>query len=73
MNKYLYLPSHSYHTTHSNSGFIKGKGIRYAKTSTDPKYIKYIIEQFKLRLQRRGYTLAFINKSLKQIKWKYKI
>ena len=72
MNKYLYLPSHSYHTTHNKSGFIKGEGIRYAKTSTNPRDFKYFIELFKLRLQRRGCTLAFINKSLKQIKWKYR-
>ena len=68
----LYLPAHSYHTTHNKSGFIKGEGIRYAKTSSTPEEFKNILNLFKIRLQKRGYNLNFINKLLYQVKWKYR-
>jgi hypothetical protein len=69
MNQYSYLPIQSYHPVHNKSGFIKGEGIRYVRLSSHKKDFNNIIELFKLRLLKRGYTLEFINKSLRSVKW----
>jgi len=69
LNRYLYLPYHSYHPEHNKAGFIKGENIRYVRLSSNPKDCEQIVEQFKFRLQKRGYTLKFINQAIKNVQW----
>jgi hypothetical protein len=70
LNKYSYLPFKSYHTLSMKSGFIKGEAIRYARLCSRKKDFNKMIALFTIRLQRRGYPLPFINKSLQQVNFK---
>jgi hypothetical protein len=67
LNTYAYLPYHSYHTKAQKRGFIKGEAIRYARICTSEVDFKLMVKLFTLRLQRRGYPLSFIQKSLGQV------
>jgi hypothetical protein len=67
LNTYAYLPFHSYHTKAQKRGFIKGEAIRYARICTSEVDFKLMVKLFTLRLQRRGYPLSFIQKSLGQV------
>jgi hypothetical protein len=70
LNTYAYLPFHSYHTKAQKRGFIKGEAIRYARICTSEVDFKLMVKLFTLRLQRRGYPLSFIHKSLGQVSHK---
>jgi hypothetical protein len=70
LNTYAYLPFHSYHTTAQKKGFIKGEAIRYARICTSESDFKLMVKLFTLRLQRRGYPLSFIQRSLGQVQHK---
>ena len=70
LNTYAYLPFHSYHTTAQKRGFIKGEAIRYARICTSEADFKLMVNLFTLRLQRRGYPLSFIQRSLGQVQHK---
>lgn len=70
LNTYAYLPFHSYHTKAQKRGFIKGEAIRYARICTSEADFKLMVKLFTLRLQRRGYPLSFIQKSLGQVNHK---
>jgi hypothetical protein len=67
LNTYAYLPFHSYHTIAQKRGFIKGEAIRYARICTKEADFKIMVKLFTLRLQRRGYPLSFIQKSLGKV------
>jgi hypothetical protein len=70
LNTYAYLPFHSYHTTAQKRGFIKGEAIRYARICTSEADFKLMVKLFTLRLQRRGYPLSFIERSLGKVQHK---
>ena len=70
LNTYAYLPFHSYHTKAQKRGFIKGEAIRYARICTSEADFKLMVKLFTLRLQRRGYPLSFIQRSLGQVQHK---
>jgi hypothetical protein len=70
LNTYAYLPFHSYHTKAQKRGFIKGEAVRYARICTSEVDFKLMVKLFTLRLQRRGYPLSFIQKSLGQVQHK---
>jgi hypothetical protein len=70
LNTYAYLPYNSYHTKAQKRGFIKGEAVRYARICTSQTDFKLMIKLFTLRLQRRGYPLSFIRKSLGQVQHK---
>jgi len=70
LNTYAYLPFHSYHTKAQKRGFIKGEAIRYARICTSEVDFKLMVKLFTLRLQRRGYPLSFIQRSLGQVQHK---
>jgi len=72
LNTYAYLPYHSYHTKAQKRGFIKGEAVRYARICTSEIDFKLMVKLFTLRLQRRGYPLSFIQKSLGQVQHKDK-
>jgi hypothetical protein len=69
LNKYSYLPYHSFHTPSMKTGFIKGEAIRYAKSCSRRKDFNRMISLFTIRLQRRGYPLNFIKTSLKSVQY----
>ena len=60
MNKYLYLPFSSYHTTHSKSGFIRGELLRYIRNTSEKSFFLAISRQFFNRLILRGYSPIFL-------------
>jgi hypothetical protein len=70
LNNYAYLPFHSYHTIAQKRGFIKGEAIRYARICTSETDFALMVKLFTLRLQRRGYPLSFIKRSLGQVQHK---
>jgi hypothetical protein len=70
LNTYAYLPFHSYHTKAQKRGFIKGEAVRYARICTSEADFGLMVKLFTLRLQRRGYPLSFIQKSLGQVQHK---
>ena len=70
LNTYAYLPFNSYHTVAQKRGFIKGEAIRYARICTSEADFKLMVKLFTLRLQRRGYPLSFIQRSLGQVQHK---
>ena len=72
LNTYAYLPYHSYHTVAQKRGFIKGEAIRYARICTSEVDFKLMVKLFTLRLQRRGYPLSFIERSLGKVQHKDK-
>jgi hypothetical protein len=69
LNKYSYLPYHSFHTQSMKTGFIKGEAIRYAKTCSRKKDFNKMLSLFTVRLQRRGYPLDLIKNTLKTIQY----
>jgi hypothetical protein len=69
LNKYSYLPYHSFHTPSMKTGFIKGEAIRYAKSCSRKKDFNRMISLFTIRLQRRGYPLNLIKSTLKSIQY----
>jgi hypothetical protein len=69
LNRYAYLPWLSYHTPAMKKGFIKGEAIRYARLSSLSKDYDVMIQLFIIRLQKRGYPLAFIRKAISQVSW----
>jgi hypothetical protein len=69
LNRYMYLPWKSYHTPAMKQGFIKGESIRYARLSTSREDFDHMINQFTIRLQRRGYPLKFIHEAMNEISW----
>jgi hypothetical protein len=69
LNMYSYLPFHSYHTKAQKLGFIKAEATRYSRLCSRKKDYQHMIQIFTLRLQRRGYPLAFIHKATSQVLW----
>jgi len=69
LNKYSYLPYHSFHTSSMKTGFIKGEAIRYVRSCTKKKDYNRMIQLFTIRLQRRGYPLNLIHKAINSVKY----
>ena len=67
LNRYLYLPAHSYHTKSMKRGFIKGEAIRYARCCSMEKDYDSLITLLTHRLTLRGYSLKFIRDSLSDV------
>lgn len=60
MNKYLYVPSLSYHTTPCKKGFITSELKRYVLRSSSEALFGTVRQRFYDRLRGRGYTTAFL-------------
>lgn len=72
LNKYSYLPYHSWHTINMKAGFIKGEAIRYVRCCTRKKDYNKMIKLFTIRLQRRGYPLNLIQRTLSNVKYEFR-
>lgn len=57
-NKYLYLPPFSFHSKKMFSAFIREEIRRYRILSSEDQDFKTACDQFRKRLQARGYTPA---------------
>lgn len=55
LNKYLYVPSSSFHPAHTKIGFIKAELTRYARLSSEIEYYIETKRLFYQRLRARGY------------------
>jgi hypothetical protein len=60
-NKYLYIPPFSYHSKSMFPAFITAEINRYRLLCTDDQDFLTACQQFKGRLQDRGYSLSFLN------------
>jgi hypothetical protein len=73
LNKYSYLPYHSFHTPSMKLGFIKGEAIRYVRTCSRKRDFNRMISLFTIRLQRRGYPLKIIKDITSQVKFSQRL
>ncbi|KAI8968777.1 hypothetical protein BDB01DRAFT_695692, partial [Pilobolus umbonatus] len=55
LNKYLYVPFHSYHPKENKSGFIKAELIRYVRNCSSYEDFATVASNFFVRLRDRGY------------------
>ena len=60
LNVYTYIPSKSFHPSHTKKAFIRGELIRYIKNSSEYKDFRIIKALFWTRLRRRGYSSNFL-------------
>ena len=60
LNVYAYIPSKSFHPSHTKKAFIRGELIRYIKNSSEYKDFRIIKALFWTRLRRRGYSSNFL-------------
>lgn len=73
LNTYAYLPYHSYHTTAQKKGFIKAEALRYSRLCTRKRDYHKMLQLLIIRLQRRGYPLAFIENAIQNVTWNERI
>lgn len=66
INKYLYIPPHSYHPQPTIKGFITGEIKRYEGTNSEKEQFHLMINRFKIRLTLRGYNPHFINRVVRK-------
>lgn len=69
LNRYSYLPYHSFHRPSMKTGFIKGEAIRYARSCSQRKDFNKMCSLLTIRLQRRGYPLQLIKSTLKTVQY----
>ena len=65
-----YLHFSSAHPRSIFKGIIIGEGIRYVRTNTTEKDFETQIKLFTTRLHRRGYPTNFINRHIKEVRFK---
>jgi hypothetical protein len=61
-NKFLYLPSTSFHPEKVKSNFIRSEILRYLRLSSDEKDFLASVEKFFTHLTARGYNLISLRK-----------
>lgn len=60
LNKYLYIPYHSFHHSGMFRSFIHAELIRYVVTNSEEPWFTCMVEKFAHRLRRRGYPLRLV-------------
>jgi hypothetical protein len=60
LNRYLYIPWHSFHHPGMFRSFIHAELIRYVITNSDAVWYDCMVQKFTHRLRERGYPLASI-------------
>ena len=68
--QFEYLHFTSNHPKSIFKGLIIGEAIRYSRNNTQKEKYQEQIENFKLRLAKRGYPTRFNNKALRKVKYK---
>jgi hypothetical protein len=69
LNKYLYIPPHSFHPRANLKGFIKAECIRYIRNCSSLDAYVSIKNKFVDRLMARGYKFNFIKSAMTSIKY----
>ena len=60
LNKYLYIPYHSFHHHGMFKSFINAELNRYVVTNSDEWWFNCMVRKFAHRLRQRGYPLRLI-------------
>ena len=66
INRYLYIPFHSFHTTASKQSFISTELDRYVTHSSNARHNLRVKRLFYKRLRARGYPLKFLSPLFKK-------
>jgi hypothetical protein len=69
MNRFLYIPFSSYHSTSQKLAFIKTELIRFVRNSSSESYFVEDAKFFKHCLLQRGYSEFFLNLAFKQVSY----
>ena len=69
MNRYLYLPTSSQHPRATLNGWIKGEGIRIARTCSTGLAFEEEMVRFRNLLRDRGYAANRINTALAKLNY----
>jgi hypothetical protein len=67
LNKYLYIPWHSYHHPGMFRSFMHAELIRYVVTNSDAVWFDCMVAKFTHRLRERGYPLASIQAAVSRV------
>lgn len=65
INKHLYIPPTSAHSKATLVNFIKNEVHRYTKLCSNPADAAHLVEQFRTRLTKRGYSHGFISRAMR--------
>jgi hypothetical protein len=60
LNRYLYIPFHSFHPRGMFKSFINAELIRYIVTNSDEWWFDCMVRKFTHRLRQRGYPVRYI-------------
>jgi hypothetical protein len=69
MNRYLYIPFSSYHTTSQKYAFIKAELLRLCRNSSSEQYFVEDAKFFRHNLLERGYSGSFLNLAFNQVSY----
>jgi hypothetical protein len=67
LNRYLYIPRHSFHHPGMFRSFIHAELIRYVITNSDAVWYDCMVQKFTHRLRERGYPLASIQALISKV------
>jgi len=67
LNRYLYIPWHSFHHPGMFRSFIHAELIRYVITNSDAVWYDCMVQKFTHRLRERGYPLASIQAMVSKV------
>jgi hypothetical protein len=67
LNRYLYIPYHSFHQPSMFSSFINAEMIRYVVTNSDECWFDCMVRKFTHRLRQRGYPLHVITSITRRV------
>lgn len=69
LNKYLYLPYHSFHNPLMKKAFIQTELQRYVRNSSSLELFLDISKKFYTRLRNRGYPAEFLRKTFAIVRY----
>jgi hypothetical protein len=69
LNKYLYIPWHSFHHPGMFKSFMHAELLRYVVTNSDAVWFDCMVAKFAHRLRERGYPLASIQAVISRVSY----
>lgn len=69
LNRYLYIPRHSFHHPGMFRSFIHAELIRYVITNSDAVWYDCMVHKFTHRLRERGFPLPYIQALVSQVSY----
>lgn len=67
LNRYLYIPYHSFHPPGTFTSFIYAELLRFVQTNSDEVWYTCMVRKFRARLLRRGYPPALIDRLARRV------